>query len=144
MDCSLRAGVQRRPHRRRAISTLKCNTLRGSIGLHRSEVNLFRSTEAEFLAWTGVEKIGYFIEVGLRVTRQVGSFWKILPDEAVGVFVRAALPGRMRVGEVDGQFKINCDLFVQSHLPAAIIGQGLTQRFWHGLHLVYKAAMHRV
>src|SRR5262249_52630781 len=26
-----------------------------------------------------------------------------------------ALPRRMRVGEVDGQFKINCDLFVQSH-----------------------------
>src|SRR6201993_2792457 len=49
----------------------------------------------------------------------------------------------MRVGEVDGQFKIGCDLFVQSHLPAAIIGQGLAQGFWHGLHLAYKAAMHR-
>ena len=70
-----------------AISALKCNTLRGSIGLQRSEVNLFWSMEAEFLAWAGVKKIGNFIEVGLRVTRQVDSFWKILPDEAVGVFV---------------------------------------------------------
>ena len=36
-----------------------------------------------------------------RDPREVRALREELPDEAVGVFVRAPLPGTMRVGEVD-------------------------------------------
>ena len=43
------------------------------------------------------------VEFGAGVAVQVGAFGEVLAQQAVGVLVGAALPGRVRVGEVDPQ-----------------------------------------
>jgi hypothetical protein len=42
--------------------------------------------------------------MGLRVHRQVGALWKVLSQQAVGVLVRAALPGALRIAKIDVDF----------------------------------------
>ena len=41
------------------------------------------------------------VELRLRKTRQVGASRKVLPQEQIGVFVGAALPGTLWIAEVD-------------------------------------------
>lgn len=56
---------------------------------------------AERFAWAAVELGGDGVQVLAAVDGQVGSFREVLPQQAVGVFVGAALPGACRVAEVD-------------------------------------------
>jgi hypothetical protein len=42
-----------------------------------------------------------FFESGMQ---EIGILWKILANQAVGVFVRAALPGGVRMGKVESCF----------------------------------------
>jgi hypothetical protein len=39
--------------------------------------------------------------MSLRVHRQIGPAWKILPEQTIGVLVGSALPGTLRVAEVN-------------------------------------------
>jgi len=48
-----------------------------------------------------VELPCHLVEVGLRVAGQVGFLREVLSQQAVGVFVGAALPGTLRIAEVD-------------------------------------------
>jgi len=50
------------------------------------------------------------------------AFGQQLADESVGVFVDAALPGRVRVGKVDLDSGMGGEGFVLGHFLAAIIG----------------------
>ena len=59
------------------------------------------SIPSEGLAGASVEQCGDVVEVVLGVDGQVGAFGEELADEAVPVLVGAALPGRVRVAEVD-------------------------------------------
>jgi len=56
------------------------------------------------------------------VDAEVFSFGQELADESVGVFIDAALPGRVRVGEVDLDPGVGGESLVLGHLLAAIIG----------------------
>jgi hypothetical protein len=47
-----------------------------------------------------IESRGEFMELGLRMAGKGGSLWIILAQEAVGVFIYAALPGALRIAEV--------------------------------------------
>ena len=65
------------------------------------------------------------MDIGGSEGREVGAFWEVLADEAVGVFVQAPLPGMIRLGEVDVSGKLGCDLSVASELLAVVISDGL-------------------
>jgi hypothetical protein len=57
--------------------------------------------EVEDFARSVVESFGDDVEVVLGVVRQVGSLGKILADEAICIFVAAALPRAVGIAEPD-------------------------------------------
>ena len=57
--------------------------------------------EVERLARAGVEPPRDRVELPLGVAPEVGPLRKVLPQQAVRVLVRAALPGAARIAEVD-------------------------------------------
>ena len=67
---------------------------------------------------------------------EVRAFGEVLSQQAVGVFVGAALPRALWVAEVDGQASVDAKLCVLSHLcslvpcqrPAELLGQGRDRR----------------
>lgn len=82
--------------------------------------------EPEGFAWPIVESLADRVEVVLRVSAQVGAFGEVLPEQPVGVLVRAALPGRVRVAEVHGHVQRG-DLPVQGELGPLVPGQRVAQ-----------------
>src|SRR3989344_2543917 len=63
------------------------------------------------------------IESVRREHTQVAALGQVLPQQAVGVFVNAALPGTVRIGEVDlhpGGFR---QPLMFRHFPALVVGQ---------------------
>ena len=55
--------------------------------------------------------------------RQIHSLWEVLPEQAVGVFVGATLPGTLWITEVDLDIRIQGEAFVICHLFATIPGE---------------------
>src|SRR6267378_3053210 len=49
------------------------------------------------LTWSFVELTSHFVQMGLRMHRQVGALWKVLSQQAIGVLVRPALPRASRL-----------------------------------------------
>ncbi len=54
---------------------------------------------------------------------QIGFLWKVLAKQAVGVFVRTALPRAFWVAKVNVDFCCQFDLFVIRHFRTAILCQ---------------------
>jgi hypothetical protein len=75
-----------------AVSTGRCNT-----GLEFTS----RSFKAQGFAWALIVAQGDFVQVGLGVAGQGGFPGEVLPQQAVGIFVGAALPRALRITEVD-------------------------------------------
>src|SRR3954451_2300434 len=46
----------------------------------------------------------HFVQMGLRMHRQVGALWKVLPQQAIRILVRAALPRTLRITKIDVDF----------------------------------------
>src|SRR5439155_13719468 len=63
------------------------------------------------------------VEPGLGECREVGAFWRVLAEEAVRVFVRAALPGALRIAAVDGDVGGDGEACVLGHLHSAVPGE---------------------
>ena len=63
------------------------------------------------------------VEVVLAVGGQVGAFGEELADEAVEVLVGAALPGRVRVAEVDGDTGGDAERGVGGEFGALVPGE---------------------
>ena len=59
--------------------------------------------------------------------RQIHSFREVLPEQAVGVFVRAALPGTLWIAEVDHDVRVQSEAFVIGHFFASIPGERLVE-----------------
>src|SRR5664279_2071648 len=57
--------------------------------------------ELQGLAWPFVELTRHFVQMGLRVHRQVGSLRKVLSQQTIGVLVGTALPWALRITEVN-------------------------------------------
>ena len=53
------------------------------------------------LTWPFVQLPGHFVQIGLRVCRQVGSLGEVLSEQAIGVLVGTALPRTAWVAEVN-------------------------------------------
>ena len=66
------------------------------------------------------------------VDGEVGALGEVLAEQAVGVLVGAALPGRVRVAEVDRQVGGDGDLGVPGQLDALVPGQRAAQRGGQG------------
>jgi len=77
----------------------------------------------ERFAWSAVEFGSDGVEVLAGVDGQVGALGEVLAEEAVGVFVGAALPGAGRVAEVDGDVGGDGERAVGCHLAALVPGQ---------------------
>src|SRR6266852_5106553 len=74
----------------------------GSTGRRNTGVKfLCWGFKSQGLAWPLIELAGYFVEMGLRVHRQVGSFRKILSQQTIGVLVGTALPWTLRIAKVN-------------------------------------------
>src|SRR6266545_4977261 len=84
---------------------------------------LARCTPAEGLAWTAVECERDGGELVGAVSAEVGAPGEVLAQQAVGVLVAAALPGAVRVAEVDLDAGVDPQLCVLGHLRALIPGQ---------------------
>src|SRR5437660_2795012 len=62
---------------------------------------LCRGFKSQGLAWPLIDLAGDFVEMGLRVHRQVGFFWKILSQQGLAVLVGTALPWTLRIANVN-------------------------------------------
>src|SRR5206468_12165552 len=82
---------------------------------------------AERLARPTVERAGNSGEVGGAVSREIGPFREVPPQQAVRVLVRAALPGAVRVAEVDLKSGVDPQLRVLGHLRSLVPGQRAAQ-----------------
>jgi len=76
---------------------------------------------------SGVEGSSDGGELVCAVLAEVGALREPLAQQAVGVLVRAALPGAVRVAEVDRQSGVDAQLGMLGHLAALISGQRPTQ-----------------
>ena len=56
------------------------------------------------------------VELRLRKTRQVVASREVLSQQQIGVFVRTALPGALRIAEVDLHIRSYRKVFVFCHL----------------------------
>ena len=73
----------------------------GSTGRRNTGVeSICRRLERQGLARSFIELAGHPVQVCLGVDRQVRPLGEVLPQQAIGVLVGAALPGALRIAEV--------------------------------------------
>src|SRR5271168_4135088 len=103
-----------------------------------------RNTCAQFTRWSLesqsfsralIETQRDRVQLGLRVAGKVCSLRQVLPQQAVGVFVRSSLPGAVRIAEVDFHIRGYREGFVFGHLQPTIPGQRASQRCWEFTNL---------
>src|ERR1017187_6471619 len=75
-----------------ASSTGRCNT---------GVKSLRWGFKLQGLTWSFIELTRHFVQIGLRVHRQVGSLRKVLSQQTVGVLIGTALPRTLRIAEVN-------------------------------------------
>ena len=93
----------------------------------------------ETFSRSSVQPMRNGIELTLGVARQIRPLRQILPQEPIGVFVGATLPGTMRIGKEHADGESLCQALVLNHLLPSIIGQGSAQRGRHMLELAGKS-----
>lgn len=54
----------------------------------------------------------------------VFAFWDVLPDQTIGIFVEAPLPGVIRVSEEPFGFQVVGNLLMVSEFSAIVVSQG--------------------
>ncbi len=79
-----------------------------------------RLGEGEAFAGSVVELVGDGVELCVGHEPEVGAVGEVLPEQAVGVLVRAALPGRVRIAEEDLDAGVETDLLSVAHLGALV------------------------
>lgn len=100
---------------------------------HQFGHDLDGALEAEALAWPYVQFVGNRIQLLLAIYRQVRTLGQVLPDQSIDVFVATALPGAVRVAEVDRHAGLLGDLRMASHLPSLVVGHALARRQRHAI-----------
>ena len=100
----------------------------GSTGRCNTGVKSLRwGFECQGLTWSFVELTSHFVEMGLRVHRQIGPLRKVLPQQTIGVFIGTALPRTLRIAEVNVDVGRQRKTSMIRKLLASIPGQGLIQ-----------------
>ena len=93
--------------------------------------DLNRAFPIEALARSDVQFVGNGIQLLLAVYRQIRAFGKVLADQSVDVLVAAALPGAVRVTELDRYAGLLGDLRMARHLSSLVVGHALAGRQRH-------------
>lgn len=84
---------------------------------------LCRCLPGERLSWSCVQCMGNSAQLVGTVAAKVRSRGKVLAKQTIGVFVAAALPGALRVAEVDVEAGIDPELDMLRHLRTLVRGQ---------------------
>src|SRR3954451_7153052 len=103
-----------------------------------------RGLVAERLARPAVQRAGNGLDLLGVAPGEVGALGEVLAQQPVGVLVAGALPGAVRVGEVDRDPGLDLQLRVLSELAAAVPGQRTAQLFGHRGHLRRDRGAHRL
>ena len=96
----------------------------------------------EALSRTRVEFVGDGRQLGLSEGVEVGAFRKILPKQAVRIFVTAALPRAVRIAEEDLHVRVDSESGVFGHLFALVPGEASPQFLGELLHLLCQRLAH--
>ena len=80
---------------------------------------------------SAVHQLCDVVEPGLRGISEVSSIRRKLAQKHVGVFVRSALPWRIRVAEPDVDLQVSLQFGMAGHLRPAIIGHKATHLAQH-------------
>src|SRR4051812_21263519 len=91
--------------------------------------SLGRGSPAQGLSRPAVEGDHHSGELLGAVHAEVGALWKVLPQQPVGVLVRATLPRAVRIAEVDRHASLDPELGVLGHFRSLIPGQRSSQLF---------------
>src|SRR5258706_1944322 len=74
----------------------------GSTGRRNTGVkSLCRGLKLQGLMWSFIELTSHFVQIGLRVHRQVGALRKVLSQQTIGVLIGPALPRALWIAEVN-------------------------------------------
>jgi hypothetical protein len=84
------------------------------------EEDLVRGFVSEDLSGPGVEFILDPLDIGMRQHREVRAFLEVLSDEAVGMFVEAALPSVVGLGKEAQRTERAGDLGVYGELFSVV------------------------
>src|SRR5271156_4053208 len=118
-DLAQRGGLdgKKTSGRRRSLFSLTPFIDAGSEGRRNPCAQFTRwSLEAQSFSRALIETQRDPVQLGLRVAGKVGSLRQVLPQQAVGVFVRSSLPGAVRIAEVDFHICGYREGFVFGHL----------------------------
>src|SRR6476620_5272198 len=103
----------------------------GSTGRRNTGVkSLRRGLKLQGLTWSFVELTSHFVQMGLRMHRQVGALRKVLSQQAIGVLVRPALPRALRIATIDVDFGRQRKATMIRQFLSPVPGQGLVQLLW--------------
>src|ERR1700682_3480181 len=103
----------------------------GSTGRRNTGVkSLCWGFKLQGLTWSFVELTSHFVQISLRVHRQVGALWKVLSQQAIGVLVRPALPRALRIAKIDVDFARQRKATMIRKFLSPAPGQGLIQLLW--------------
>src|ERR1700675_860935 len=79
------------------------------------------------LTWSFIELTSHFVQIGLRVHRQVSALRKVLSQQAIGVLVRPALPRALRIAKIYVDFGRQRKATMIRKFLSPVPGQGLIQ-----------------
>src|SRR5216684_7106432 len=103
----------------------------GSTGRRNTGVkSLCWSFKLQGLTWPFVELTSHFVQIGLRVHRQVGALREVLSQQAVGVLVRPALPRALRIAKIYVDCGRQRKATMIRKFLSPVPGQGLIQLLW--------------
>src|SRR5690606_34220328 len=100
-------------------STSRCNTVLLEQQYLLVE-GLGRCLPTKHLARPRVQRVRDRFDLLGRPPRQVGALREVLAQKPVRVLVRAALPGRLRIGKEHRDARLDAELRMRRHLLAAI------------------------
>src|SRR3954451_16627162 len=106
--------------------------------------SLGRCSPAQGLSRPAVEGHRHGCKVLGAVHAEIGALREVLPQQPVGVLVRAALPRAVRVAEVARHASLDPQLGVLGHLRSLIPGQRSSQLFGKGGDCARDGVAHRL
>ena len=73
-----------------------------------------------------IQRMGYGAQLFGTMLAEIRALWEVLAEQGVGVLVAAALPGALRVTEIDLETSIHPKLHMLGHLGALVPSQRAT------------------